>query len=164
MAFWSAKDYTPFFLWDEPTHTIKEIRAEYSRLRSILRKRANRLREAGFEVRAAYIEKNIPALKDIDSNEEVAQRLAQIHDIYESDSFSIKGMKRIQQDIKEETGYDIPLQDILDFDDYMKSWRLSKYRWIVDTNTAVRLYYSEYQEVGGSFANFYEIYLARRKQ
>ena len=59
MAYWTPKDYTPYFLYQEPTHTPQEIRAEYTRVRDILVKRAKRLRNAGFEGRAEYIEKNI---------------------------------------------------------------------------------------------------------
>lgn len=162
MAFWSAKDYTPFFLWEEPVHTNKEIRAEYSRIRSILRKRANRLREAGFSSRADYIDANIPAMKDLKTNQAVAEQLAQAHTILESNAFSLAGLKRIQDEIFNETGFKIPLSDIWDFNDYMESWRTSKYRYLVDTNTALRLYYSEYQEIGGSFVNFYEIYIMRK--
>ena len=40
MASWTPKDYTQFFLIDEPTHTAQEIREEYSRMRSLLYKQA----------------------------------------------------------------------------------------------------------------------------
>ena len=164
MAKWSPQDYTPFFLHDEPTHTMREIRAEYTRLRAIVRKRANRLREAGFDVRADYIMKQIPSLKEIDAHGwSVENSLMQTHHLWESDSFSIGGMKRIQSEIEQATGVKIPLSDILEFDDYMKSWRLSKYRYTVDTNTVVRLYFNEYQEIGGTFENFYDIFLASHR-
>ena len=163
MAKWQPRDYTPFFLWDEPTHTEKEIRAEYSRMRSIIRKRANRLREAGFETRADYIMSQIPLIGEIKSHKDVTNYLSQAHSIWESDSFSIAGMKRIQQEIFEETGIRIPLSDILEFDDYMKSWRTSKYRWLISTQYVASLYFKEYQEIGGDFVNFYEIFLARQQ-
>lgn len=164
MAKWSPQDYTPFFLMDEPTHSMREIRAEYTRMRAIVRKRAVRLREAGFETRADYIMKQIPSLKTLDTEGlSVEQHLMQTHHLWESDSFSIGGMKRIQEAIEEETGFKIPLSDILEFDDYMKSWRLSKYRYLISTQYVVSLYYKEYQEIGGTFENFYDIFLARSK-
>lgn len=161
-AKWQPQDYTPYFLYDEPTHTPKEIRAEYSRLRDIVRKRAVRLREKGFDTRADYIMKMIPSLKEMDTDALVEDYLMQVHHMYESNSFSIGGMKRIQAEIYKATGVKIPLSDILEFDDYMKSWRMSKYRHIVDTKTVVRMYFNEYQEIGGSFENFYDIFLARK--
>lgn len=164
MAKWTPQDYTPFFLMDEPTHSMREIRAEYSRMRSIVRKRANRLREAGFETRADFIMNQIPSLKTLDTQGlSVEQHLMQTHHLWESDSFSIGGMKRIQEEIEKETGFKIPLSDILEFDDYMKSWRLSKYRYLISTKYVVSLYYKEYQEIGGTFENFYDIFLARHK-
>ena len=167
MAGWTPKDYTPFFLYEEPTHTEKEIRAEYSRLRDILVKRAKRLRKAGFENRARYIEKHTPKLSSfkglVGEMAGITNYLAEMHYIYESDAYNLTGINRLQKEIYEATGYKIPVSDILDFDDYMKSYRLSKYRFIVDTNKAVRLYYTEYQEIGGTFTNFYEIFTARKK-
>ena len=164
MAKWTPQEYTPFFLKDEPTHSMREIRAEYTRMRAIVRKRAVRLREAGFETRADFIMNQIPSLKTLDTQGmSVEDHLMQAHHLWESDSFSIGGMKRIQDEIEKATGFKIPLSDILEFDDYMKSWRLSKYRYTIDTNTVVRLYYNEYQEVGGTFENFYDVFLARHK-
>lgn len=164
MAKWSPQDYTPFFLMDEPTHSMREIRAEYTRMRAIVRKRAVRLREAGFETRADFIMNQIPSLKTIDTQGmSVEQHLMQAHHLWETDSFSIGGMKRIQDEIEKATGIKIPLSDILDFDDYMKSWRLSKYRYLISTKYVVSLYYKEYQEIGGTFEHFYDIFLARYK-
>lgn len=162
MAFWQEHDYTPFFLIDEPTHTPQEIREEYSRIRDILVKRAKRLRSIGFESRAKYIEQMIPKLSEMESPEEVPQRLSQAKSLLDNPSFSLKGIRKIEKDIFEATGFDIPVEDILDFDEYMQSWRLSSYRYIVSTNVAVSLYYTEYQEIGGSFENFYNIYRLKK--
>lgn len=162
MAFWQEHDYTPFFLIDEPTHTPQEIRAEYSRIRDILVKRAKRLRDMGFESRAKYIEQMVPKLSEMESPEEVPQRLSQAKSLLDNPSFSLKGIRKIEKDIFEATGFDIPVEDILDFDEYMQSWRLSSYRYIVSTNVAVSLYYTEYQEIGGSFENFYNIYRLKK--
>lgn len=160
-TYWTAKDYTPFFLIDEPTHTPQEIRAEYSRIRSILMKRAKRMRDLGFDERAAYMENLVPKLTQLDSAE-VPNRLSQAKALMSNRSFSIKGIRDIEKDISEKTGFDIPVQDILDFASYMESWRLSSYRYIVTTKEATALYYTEYTEIGGTFENFYNIYLLKK--
>ncbi len=166
MVYWSEKDYTPFFLYDEPTHTQKEIRAEYSRIRDILRKRAKRLRDAGFAGRASYIERNIPKLSELDGDIdlEIANTLAATHSILHDPAFSLTGIKSIQKEIHEATGFNIPIDDILDFNDFMKSWRMSTYRYTITTNIAVALYYKEYLEIGGTFEHFYNIYKLRYKK
>ena len=163
MAYWTPKDYTPFFVWNEPTHTPREICAEYSRIRDILVKRAKRLRDMGFEGRAEYIEKNIPQLKAVKDDFAVAMRLSQMHRIMKDPSFQLKGIRELQKEFRQATGQDIDLHDILDFDEYMKSWRLSSFRYIIDTNTAVSLYHNEYKEIGRTFENFYNIWSALRK-
>ena len=163
MAYWAEKDYTPYFLFDEPVHSPREIRAEYSRIRDILRKRAVRLLGAGFEGRAAYIESQIPKLADMSDAEEVANRLTQAHSLLYSQTFSLSGIKAIASEIFKETGVEIAIEDILDFNDYMKSWRISTYRYTITTNIAVALYYKEYREIGGTFGHFYDIYKLRYK-
>ena len=45
---WSPADYTPFYLITETTHTMKEVRAEYSRMRTQLIHRVERLEAAGY--------------------------------------------------------------------------------------------------------------------
>ena len=162
MAYWEEHDYTPFFLKDEPTHTPQEIRAEYSRIRSILMKRAHRLEDLGFGERADYMRRMLPKLADIEASA-VPDRLSQAKVLLDTEAFSIKGIRRIEEQIQAVTGFDIPVSDILDFNDYMQSWRLSSYRYIIDTNTAVRLYYTEYMEIGGTFENFYTIYTLRKQ-
>ena len=54
---WKPADYTPFYLQDFPTHTEKEIRAEYTRIRDIVQKRAKRLEAGSLEGPAAFLRK-----------------------------------------------------------------------------------------------------------
>lgn len=165
MAYWSPKDYTPFFLYDDPTHTEKEIRAEYSRMRDILVKRAKRIWEAGgmanIEV-ARYILKNTPKLKDIPNRQQLAMHTAKAWSLINDPAYSLSGIKKIQNAIYDETGQRIPIGEVLDFHNYMKSWRLGAYRWLVDTNTATRLYETDYKSIGGSFDTFYSIYSSEK--
>ena len=59
---WKPADYTPFYLQDFPTHTEKEIRAEYTMIRDIVQKRAKRLEAGSLEGPAAFLRKTMPKL------------------------------------------------------------------------------------------------------
>lgn len=165
MAYWTPKDYTPFFLFDEPTHTDKEVRAEYSRLRDILHKRSKRLREAGFIAQADYIDARIPKLSEIygaggrhTTGIAVRQHLSFAHSLYIDPIYTMQGIRKLWKEYRENVDEGMPLREVLGFHEYMKSWRTSAYRYLVTTNEAVELYYNEYQEIGGSFDTFYTIY------
>lgn len=159
MANWTPKDYTQFYLIDEPTHTKEEIRAEYSRMRSALYKQAERLEGIGYGTQADFIRKSMPKLSDIKNPEEVSKRLAQGRTIQTSKAYSVSGIKQLQKMIEDETGELVPLGDVLSFNEYMKSWRLSAFSsLVVPSGQASELYSEEYQEVGGSFADFYTLY------
>ena len=172
MAYWTPKDYTPFFLYDEPTHTQREIRAEYSRLRDIAVKRAARFERLGLTDQADYLREMFPKLSQIDSitakraekgrfTHPVADFLARGKGILDSASSSLSGVKKLQQTIFDETGEIVPLGKVLEFNDYMRSWRLSAFsRSLVPSDDAKDLYhYGDYQEVGGSFSEFYSLFL-----
>ena len=157
-SYWTPKDYTQFFLIDEPTHSVKEIRAEYSRLRDITMKRANRLEAAGIGNVAKYLRESMPKLSGIKTQEEVSKRLAQGAENLRTRSYSVKGIKQLQKQYSDEAGEIVPLGDVLPFADYMKSWRLSAFKELIGSPQAVELYPYEYQEIGGSFADFYTLY------
>lgn len=156
--YWTPKDYTQFFLIDEPTHTPKEIRAEYSRVRDIIMKRANRLEAEGLGNIAKYLRESMPKLRDIKTQAEVGNRLSQGAANLRTKAYSIKGIKQLQKQYSDELGEIVPLGDVLPFADYMKSWRLSAFKETVGSPQASELYPYEYQEVGGNFADFYTLY------
>lgn len=159
--YWTPKDYTPFFLIDVPVHTEKEIRAEYTRLRDITQKRAARLEKAGLKSQAAFLRETMPKLKDIKSSREVAKRLAQGNANIQTKAYSLKGLKELQKALNDETGEFVPLGDVLPFNEYMQSWRMSAFsKTLVPSGTATELYSEDYQEIGGSFADFYALYKA----
>ena len=160
MAGWTPKDYTPFFLFDEPTHTPKEIRAEYTRLRDIAMKRANRLEKAGLTAQAEYLRETMPKLAELGKdNVSVAKRLSQGRALYNQQSYSLKGIKQLQKMIESETGEIVPIGDVLPFNEYMQSWRLSAFsKLLVPSGDASSLYGEEYQDIGGSFSDFYTLY------
>ena len=158
---WSPKDYTPFFLYldQNPMHSPKEIRAEYTRQRDIAMKRANRLAAAGLDAQAAYLREMFPKLAEIgQNNQQVAMRLSHGHAILGEYSYSLQGIKKLQSLINEETGEIVPLGDVLSFNDYMKSWRLSAFKMTIISDFAVNLYGEEYQDIGGTFSDFYTLY------
>ena len=160
MAGWTPKDYTPFFLFDEPTHTPKEIRAEYTRQRDIAMKRANRLEAAGLSAQSEYLRETMPKLAELGKdNVAVAKRLAQGRALYNQQSYSLKGIRQLQKMIESETGEIVPIGDVLPFNEYMQSWRLSAFsKLLVPSGDASSLYGEEYQDIGGSFSDFYTLY------
>lgn len=158
-SYWTPKDYTPFYLTDEPTHSAKEIRAEYSRLRDITMRRADRLEAEGLGNVAKYMRESMPKLRDIKDTTEVTKRLAQGKRNLDTKAYSVRGVKQLQKRFNDETGEFVPLGDVLPFAEYMQSWRLSAFSsMIVPSNEAAGLYPEEYQEIGGSFADFYTLY------
>ena len=158
MAGWTAQDYTPHFLMVEPTHTVREIRAEYTRQRDILMKRANRMDKYGLTAQADYLRSLMPKLATIGSNEEVAARLAEAAAQSRKSEYSLKGLRQLRKYFEGETGRELSLGEVLDFNEFMKSWRLSAFsKNYVLSGEAVALYGTDYQEVGGTFGQFYSI-------
>ena len=83
MAYWAEKDYTPFFLFDDPIHTMREVRQEYSRTRDIISKRAARLEKAGFNEQARYLRETMPRLSELKTESEIKNRLVQGHHLHQ---------------------------------------------------------------------------------
>lgn len=156
---WAPKDYTPFFLMDEPTHTPQEIRAEYSRMRDLAIKQASRLESVGALPQAAYLREIFPKLSEV-KKEDVAKQLARGRSVMSDKAYSVKGLKELQKRINDETGEIVPLGDVLSFNEFMKSWRLSAFsKLIVPSGEAAALHGTEeYNEIGGSFSDFYVLY------
>lgn len=177
-SFWTPKDYTPFFLINEPTHSPREIRAEYSRLRDIAVKRAKRLIKKGLVAQGEYLLESFPTLAEMqrqiesikEENKNLPKKkqkrvprienfLARGRELLLDPAYSIKGIENLQKHIQKETGELVPLGEVLEFNDYMKSWRLSAFsKTLVTSEQAVELHGGEYQDVGGSFSNFYTLY------
>lgn len=176
-SYWSPKDYTPFFLFDEPTHTTREVRAEYTRQRDIAMKRANRFEKAGLQAQADYLREMFPKLSQLPAMQAEARAkqakhknvvipterhlLARGISILDQASGSLAGVRAIQKNIFDETGEIVPLGEVLPFNEYMRSWRLSAFsKLMVPSQDAADLYKTEdYQELGGSFGDFYSLFL-----
>lgn len=186
---WKPADYTPFYLLDFPTHTEKEIRAEYTRIRDIVQKRAKRLEAAGLEGPAEFLRRTMPKLSEVKdvveqaneqvdkSNEWRAARGKKLlprmtmksfihnavsagHAALTNEALSLTGIEQIRKRVMEETREDVDLGDVLSFNDFMASWRTSAYSALVAASDAKAMYQEDYQEVGGTFTDFYELALA----
>lgn len=186
---WKPSDYTPFYLLDFPTHTEKEIRAEYTRIRDIVQKRARRLEKVGLEGPAEFLWTTMPKLADVkarvaEANEKIAKSnewraargkrllpemtvksfisnaVAAGHAALTNEALSLTGIEQIRKRVMDETGEGIELKNVLKFNDFMKSWRTSAYSALVAASDAKAMYQEDYQEVGGTFTDFYELALA----
>ena len=175
---WKPADYTPFYLKEEPIHTEREIRAEYTRIRDITMKRAARLEAAGLGDQAQFLRASMPKLSQVSSvveqiNKANAERrkskpemtvssfikdaLSAGHAALENATLSLAGVRDIQRKWETETGEEIGLGDVLSFNDYMASWRTSAFSAIVAASDAKSYYESDYQDIGGDFATFWTI-------
>lgn len=95
--------------------------------------------------------------------EEIKLRLSEARAIEMERGYSLKGIKEIQQTINKETGELVPLGEVLSFREYMKSWRTSAfYKTIVGSGEAAGYHSDEYQDIGGSFTDFYTLYKSER--
>ena len=143
---------------EEPTHSIKEIRAEYTRQRDILMKRANRMEAAGLAPQASYLRQLMPPLSTLQTNEDIAIRLNEGKKQGEKVEYSLKGLRKLQKYFEQQTGDEVPLGEVLNFNEYMKSWRLSAFSdSYVISGDAAAMWAGDYQDVGGTFSEFYSI-------
>lgn len=161
-AGWTPKDYTPFFLYqaENPQHSPREVRREYSRMRDIAVKRSKRLREGGFVAQADYLLEIFQPLSAIGKDiTQVEKRLAKGKSLMDTEkAYSLSGIRQLQRLIQSETGELVPIGKVLEFDEYMKSWRLSAFKMLVKSDTASEMYGEEYQDIGGSFSDFYTLF------
>lgn len=173
---WREADYTPFFLLEETTHTEAEVRAEYSRLRDIAVKRAKRLESYGekFKVQASFLKEHALPLKEVTSveprtvglgksarqftsEEELRMRLGELKELLGERSYQLSGIQSLRRMYQDKTGKIIPLGQTLLFNDFMASWRTSAFSATVAASDA-KAVFDEYQEYGGTFADFWTVY------
>lgn len=112
-----------FFPWQIERMTNKEIRREYSKLRSTANKRLRRLQDAGLGGRGDF---RFPKLEDIkDSN--VHSKLADVSRFLRDERTTVKGEKKfIEHEIEmlhEKKYYFIDRSNIYDFIDFMEERR-----------------------------------------
>lgn len=138
-------DYTPLALeltWDE-----KEVRKEYSRLRSIYRKRYKRLIESEYSDIRLVQERPISRYKpirDIENNRELYHLLSELATIVSSD-ITVSGLKKREKEKIERLNdiYGTGLkthEDLLNFGKFMEQVRDFASDRIYDSDFAVELY------------------------
>lgn len=139
-------DYTPLVL--ELTWDMKDVRKEYSRLRSIWRKRYERLLKSDYKDINLVTERPIQRykqLKDIRSDREIYHLLSELATIIASDRTTVTGLKKREkeqmQHINDVYGTELKThEDLLNFGRFMEQLRDFASDRIYDSDFAVELY------------------------
>ena len=142
----SKDDYTPLAL--ELTWDMKDVRKEYSRLRSIWRKRYERLLKSDYKDINLVTDRPIQRykqLKDITSDRELYHLLSELATIIGSDRTTVTGLKKREKEqmehINDVYGTELKTQeDFLNFGRFMEQLRDFASDRIYDSDFAVELY------------------------
>lgn len=158
-------DYTPLAL--ELTWDIKDVRKEYSRLRSIWRKRYERLLKSDYKdinlVKDRPIQR-YKQLKDIASDREIYHLLSELATIIASDRTSVTGLKKLEKEQMEHINdvYGTKLkthEDLLNFGRFMEHLRDFASDRIYDSDFAVELYSEGEKLSTGKMLDLYKEFL-----
>lgn len=158
-------DYTPLAL--ELTWDMKDVRKEYSRLRSIWRKRYERLLKSDYKDINLVADRPIQRykqLKDITSDREIYHLLSELATIIASERTTITGLKKREKEqmehINDVYGTEIKThEDLLNFGRFMDQLRDFASDRIYDSDFAVDLY-SEGEKLGtGKILEIYKEFL-----
>lgn len=139
-------DYTPLAL--ELTWDMKDVRKEYSRLRSIWRKRYERLLKSDYNDIKLVEDRPIQRykqLKDITSDRELYHLLSELATIIASNRSTIIGLKQREKeqmkDLNKKYGTKLKThEDLMNFSDFMENIRDFASDRIYDSDFAVDLY------------------------
>lgn len=142
----SKDDYTPLAL--ELTWDMKDVRKEYSRLRSIWRKRYERLLKSDYKDINLVTDRPInryKQLKDITSDREIYHLLSELATIIASDRTTVTGLKKHEKEqmkhINDVYGTELKThEDLLNFGSFMEQLRDFASDRIYDSDFAVDLY------------------------
>lgn len=161
----SKDDYTPIAL--ELTWDMKDVRKEYSRLRSIWRKRYERLLKSYYKdinlVKDRPIQR-YKQLKDITSDREIYHLLSELATIIASDRTTVTGLKKQEkeqmQHINEVYGTELKThEDLLNFGRFMEQLRDFASDRIYDSDFAVELYSDGEKLSTGKMLELYKEFL-----
>ena len=138
-------EYTPLAL--ELTWNEKEVRQEYSRLRSIYRKRYERLIASNYSDIGLVKERPISRYKpirQIENNRELYHLLSELATIVSSD-LTVSGLKKREKEkiehLNDVFGTDLKShEDLLNFSKFMEQIRYFATDRIYDSDFAVELY------------------------
>lgn len=161
----SKDDYTPLAL--ELTWDMKDVRKEYSRLRSIWRKRYERLLKSDYKdinlVKDRPIQR-YKQLKDITSDREIYHLLSELATIITSDRTTVTGLKKQEkqqmQHINDMYGTELKThEDLLNFGRFMEQLRGFASDRIYDSDFAVELYSDGEKLSTGKMLDLYKEFL-----
>lgn len=161
----SKDDYTPLAL--ELTWDMKDVRKEYSRLRSIWRKRYERLLKSDYKdinlVKDRPIQR-YKQLKDIKSDREIYHLLSELSTIIASDRTTVTGLKKRgkeqMQHINDVYGTELKThEDLLNFGRFMEQLRDFASDRIYDSDFAVELYSDGEKLSTGKMLDLYKEFL-----
>lgn len=161
----SKDDYTPLAL--ELTWDMKDVRKEYSRLRSIWRKRYERLLKSDYKdinlVKDRPIQR-YKKLKDITSDREIYHLLSELATIIASDRTTVTGLKKLEKEqmvhINDVYGTKLKThEDLLNFGRFMEQLRDFASDRIYDSDFAVDLYADGEKLSTGKMLELYKEFL-----
>lgn len=158
-------DYTPLAL--ELTWNMKEVRKEYSRLRSIWRKRYERLLKSDYKDINLVTDRPIQRykqLKDITSDREIYHLLSELATIIASDRTTVTGLKKQEKEqmkhINDVYGTELKThEDLLNFGRFMEQLRDFASDRIYDSDFAVDLYSNGEKLSTGKMLKLYKEFL-----
>lgn len=161
----SKDDYTPLAL--ELTWDMKDVRKEYSRLRSIWRKRYERILKSDYKDVNVVIDRPIQRykqLKDITSDREIYHLLSELATIIASDRTTVTGMKKQEKEqmkhINDVYGTELKThEDLLNFGRFMEQLRDFASDRIYDSDFAVDLYSDGEKLSTGKMLELYKEFL-----
>jgi hypothetical protein len=158
-------DYTPLAL--ELTWDMKDVRKEYSRLRSIWRKRYERLLKSDYKDINLVTDRPIQRykqLKDITSDRELYHLLSELATIIASEQTTITGMKKREKEqmehINDVYGTELKThEDLINFGRFMEQLRDFASDRIYDSDFAVDLYSEGEKLSTGKMLELYKEFL-----
>lgn len=161
----SKDDYTPLAL--ELTWDMKDVRKEYSRLRSIWRKRYERLLKSDYKNINLVTDRPIQRykqLKDITGDREIYHLLSELATIIASDRTTVTGLKKREkeqmQHINDVYGTELKThEDLLNFGRFMEQLRNFASDRIYDSDFAVDLYSDGEKLSTGKMLELYKEFL-----
>ena len=161
----SKDDYTPLAL--ELTWDMKDVRKEYSRLRSIWRKRYERLLKSDYKDINLVTDRPInryKQLKDITSDREIYHLLSELATIIASDRTTVTGLKKQEKEqmkhINDVYGTELKThEDLLNFGRFMEQLRDFTSDRIYDSDFAVDLYSDGEKLSTGKMLELYKEFL-----
>lgn len=161
----SKDDYTPLAL--ELTWDMKDVRKEYSRLRSIWRKRYERLLKSDYKDINLVTDRPIQRykqLKDITSDRELYHLLSELSTIIATDRTTVTGLKKQEKEqmkhINDVYGTELKThEDLLNFGCFMEQLRDFASDRIYDSDFAVDLYSDGEKLSTGKMLELYKEFL-----